>query len=324
MLRLVKRIISGMFLSREAIAERLRAGFKAEYPFASHFLDLDGQRYHYVDEGAGPTLLMVHGNPTWSFAWRNLIKALAPRYRVLAVDHIGCGFSDKPQNYPYRLAQHVDNLKRLVTHLDLREVTLFAHDWGGAIGMGVAAAEPERFSRFVLMNTAAFRSTRIPLRIAVCRVPGLGALAIRGLNLFSQAALKMAVEKPERLASAVGAGYLMPYRSWRDRVAVLRFVQDIPLSESHPSYGTLAAIEESLSQFRDRPMLLVWGERDWCFTPAFLEEFQRRFPQAETVRFADAGHYVFEDAYERIIPCVDEFLKRTDAAGRLASGAGLT
>ena len=254
-----------------ANAERLRAGFKAEYPFASHFLDLDGLRYHYVDEGAGPTLLMVHGNPTWSFAWRNLIKAYAPRYRVLAVDHIGCGFSDKPQNYPYRLAQHVDNLKRLVTHLDLREVTLFAHDWGGAIGMGVAAAEPERFSRFVLMNTAAFRSTRIPLRIAVCRVPGSGSA---GDSRF-ESLLSGGTQDGGGEARAPGVrrrrGYLMPYRSWRDRVAVLRFVQDIPLSQSHPSYGTLAAIEESLSQFRDRPMLLIWGERDWCFTPAFLE-----------------------------------------------------
>ncbi len=98
----------------------------------------DGLRYHYVDEGSGPTLLLVHGNPTWSFAWRNLIKALSARYRVLAVDHIGCGFSDKPQNYPYRLAQHVANLERFVTGLNLRDVTLFAHDWGGAIGMGTA------------------------------------------------------------------------------------------------------------------------------------------------------------------------------------------
>ena len=136
-----------------------RAGFEAEYPFPSHFFDLDGLRYHYVDEGSGPTLLCVHGNPTWSFAWRNLIKALSPRYRVLAVDHIGCGFSDKPQDYPYRLAQHVANLERFVTALDLREITLLGHDWGGAIGMGAAAALPERFSRFVLFNTAAFRST---------------------------------------------------------------------------------------------------------------------------------------------------------------------
>jgi cis-3-alkyl-4-acyloxetan-2-one decarboxylase len=287
-----------------------REAFEDEYPFPSHFFDLDGLRYHYVDEGSGPTLLLVHGNPTWSFAWRNLIKALSPHYRVLAVDHIGCGFSDKPQDYPYRLAQHVANLERFVTGLDLRNITLFGHDWGGAIGMGAAAATPERFSRFVLFNTAAFRSKRIPLRIAVCRIPVLGPLAVRGLNLFSLAALRMAVAKPERITPAVRAGYLGPYRSWKDRVAVLRFIQDIPLSESHPSYQTLAAIEESLAQFRDRPLLFVWGERDWCFTTDFLSELQQRFPQAETLRLPDAGHYVFEDAHEQIVPRVEQFLKR--------------
>jgi len=208
------------------------------------------------------------------------------------------------------LAQHVANLERFVTGLDLREITLFGHDWGGAIGMGAAAATPERFARFVLFNTAAFRSTRIPLRIAVCRVPVLGPLAVRGLNLFSLAALGMAVAKPERITPAVRAGYLAPYRSWNDRVAVLRFIQDIPLSESHPSFQTLAAIEESLAQFRDRPVLFIWGERDWCFTTDFLSEFRQRFPQAETLRLPDAGHYVFEDAHERIVPRVEQFLKR--------------
>jgi haloalkane dehalogenase len=290
-----------------------RTGFEQEYPFASHELKFDGLRYHYVDEGSGPTLLFVHGNPTWSFAFRNLIKALSPSYRVLAVDHIGCGFSDKPQNYPYRLAQHVANLERFVTELDLRDITLFAHDWGGAIGMGVATRLPERFSRFVLFNTAAFRSQRIPLRIAVCRIPGLGAIGVRGLNLFSRAALRMAVARPDRLTPAVRRGYLAPYGNWHDRVAVLRFVEDIPLSPTHPSYDTLVAIEEGLPKLRDRPMLFVWGERDWCFTTEFLDEFLRRFPNAEALRLPDAGHYVFEDAIEPIRARVQEFLTRHTA-----------
>jgi haloalkane dehalogenase len=296
-----------------------RTGFEQEYPFESHEFRLDGLRYHYLDEGSGPTLLFVHGNPTWSFAFRNLIKALAPHYRVLAVDHIGCGFSDKPQNYVYRLAQHVENLERFVTGLDLRDITLFAHDWGGAIGMGTAARLPERFSRFVLFNTAAFRSRRIPLRIAVCRVPWLGAMGVRGLNLFSRAALRMAVARPDRLTAAVRRGYLAPYGNWRDRIAVLRFVQDIPLSPAHPSYATLVSIEESLSKLNDRPMLLIWGERDWCFTTEFLEEFQRRFPGAQTLRLPDAGHYVFEDAPEPIIARVKAFLAQHDSPAVIQS-----
>lgn len=290
-----------------------RTGFEEEYPFESREFRLDGLRYHYVDEGAGagPTLLFVHGNPTWSFAFRNLLKGLSPHYRVVAVDHIGCGFSDKPQDYPYRLAQHIANLERFVVGLDLRDVTLVAHDWGGAIGMGTAARLPDRFSRFVLFNTAAFRSRRMPLRIAVCRIPVLGSIGVRGLNLFARAALRMAVARPERLTLAVRRGYLAPYGSWRDRVAVLRFVQDIPLSPTHPSYGTLLSIEESLPRFRDRPMLLVWGEQDWCFTTEFLDEFQRRFPAAETLRLPDAGHYVFEDAPEPILARIQDFLARS-------------
>jgi pimeloyl-ACP methyl ester carboxylesterase len=290
----------------------LRQRFADEYPFDSHYLDLDGHRYHYVDEGHGPVLLMVHGNPTWSFAWRHLIRDLSRDHRVLAVDHIGCGLSDKPRNYPYRLAQHIANLAHFIDRLDLTDITLCAHDWGGAIGMGAAGRLPDRFSRFILCNTAAFRSTRIPLRISVCRIPGLGALGVRGLNLFSRAALRMAVTRRERMTRAVRTGYVAPYDSWAHRIAVHRFVQDIPLRPQHPSYATLYEVERHLEQFMRDPVLLIWGERDWCFTPDFLVEFQRRFPWSETLRIPDAGHYVFEDAHEVMLPRIRDFLRRTD------------
>jgi len=282
------------------------AAFRAEYPFGSNFLDLDGHRYHYVDAGEGDPLLFVHGNPTWSFAWRNLIKDLSRDYRCLAVDHIGCGFSDKPQDYSYRLATHVENLATFVERLDLKRVTLVAHDWGGAIGVGAVERHPERFSRLVLMDTAAFRSKAIPWRIAACRIPLFGPLAVRGFNAFAGAATFMAVEKP--LTPAVKAGYLRPYGNWADRVATLRFVEDIPLGPSHPSYSTLEGIENGLASLRGKPMLLVWGMRDWCFTPAFLAEFERRFPDAEMLRLEDAGHYLFEDAPEKIIGRLRRFL----------------
>ncbi len=287
-----------------------RAGFAEEYPFASHFLDLDGVRYHYLDEGGGETLLFVHGNPTWSFAWRHLVRDLSRDYRVLAVDHVGCGFSDKPQDYDYTLATHVGNLERFVEALDLQRITLLAHDWGGAIGMGAAGRLPGRFARFVLFNTAAFRSQRIPWRIAVCRWPVLGPWAIRGFNLFAIAALRMAVVKHERMTPAVRRGYLAPYDSWAHRIATLRFVQDIPLRAAHPSYRTLTDVEQGLDQFQDSPMQFIWGMKDWCFTPAFLKEFQTRFPQAETAAFEDAGHYVFEDAREKIPPVLREFFQK--------------
>lgn len=291
----------------------LPSDIQQEYPFASSRLAWSSdESYHYIDQGSGPPILCIHGNPTWSFAFRRIIRELSATHRVLAVDHIGCGLSSKPQDYDYRLKQHVGNLVRFIDELDLKEITLVGHDWGGCIGMGAAVERPDRFARFVLMNTAAFRSTRIPLRIAVCRIPLLGALGVRGLNLFSRAALSMAVSKPERMTAAVKAGYLAPYDSWAHRVAVHRFVQDIPLRQSHPSYARLVRVEEGLAQFQDRPMLLPWGEQDWCFTPEFRREFERRFPQAESFPIPNAGHYIFEDAPEQVIARMREFLIPAD------------
>lgn len=261
---------------------------------------------HFIDEGSGPTLLMVHGNPTWSFAWRHLVRELSSDFRVIAVDHLGCGFSEKPQADLYTLDQHITRLQALTECLDLNNVTLFAHDWGGAIGMGCAGRQPERFDRFVLMNTGAFRSTEIPFRIALCRIPLLGTLGMQGLNLFSAAAVKMATENG--LSSAATAGMLAPYDSWRNRRAVREFVHDIPLKESHRSYATLKAVEEGLEQFRDSPVLLFWGMKDWCFTPSFYAEFHRRFPNASTVEMPEAGHYVFEDAQDELLVVAREFL----------------
>ena len=284
--------------------------WQALYPFASHEALVGGHRLHYVDEGKGPTLLMVHGNPTWSFYWRDLIATFRGRCRVVAPDHIGCGLSEKPsaRRYPYRLQRRVDDLCELIERLDLREVTLLAHDWGGAIGMGAAVAMPERFARFVLFNTSAFRSRRCPWRIRICRTPGIGRIAVQGLNLFARAAIHMAVADPTRLSPAARAGLLAPYDCWSHRTAVYQFVADIPLNRRHPSYATLEKIEAGLSKFRQHPVCLIWGMRDWCFTPHFLERFQQIFPQAEVHRFADAGHYVVEEAHERIVPVVSKLV----------------
>ncbi len=285
--------------------------WSAEYPFESRWLDLGGERMHYIDEGSrdAEPILCVHGNPTWSFIWRRLIADQSRERRVIAVDHIGCGLSDKPQDYPYRLEQHVSNLRRLVETLDLRNVTLVGHDWGGCIGMGVAGEMPDRFRRFVLMNTSAFRSQAIPLRIAVCRIPVLGAIAVRGFNGFSRAALTMAMSRT-KLSLAAKCGLLAPYDSWANRVAVHRFVQDIPLSPTHPSYAKLVHIENGLSQFTDRPLLLLWGAKDWCFTLDFHAEFRRRFPNAESYVIPDAGHYIFEDATDEMLEQTRQFLNR--------------
>lgn len=285
--------------------------WRSLYPFAPHEALVGGRRCHYLDEGQGETLLLVHGNPTWSFYWREIVRGLRGQYRLIVPDHIGCGLSEKPAagDYSYTLAQRIADLGELVRTLDLRRVTLVAHDWGGAIGMGTAAALPDRFARFVLLNTAAYRDRRCPLRIRLARAPLLGRLGVQGLNLFARMALWMAVCRPRGLAPAVRAGLLAPYDSWAHRAAIYQFVRDIPLRPQHPSYATLAAVEAGLAQFRRHPVCLIWGMRDWCFTPHFLERFLDFFPQAEAHRLADAGHYVVEDAHEQIVPLVTRFLR---------------
>ncbi|MBN2473579.1 MAG: alpha/beta fold hydrolase [Pirellulales bacterium] len=286
--------------------------WRSLYPFQSHEIAVGGLRYHYLDEGEGEVLLLVHGNPTWSFYWRELVLALRGRFRLVVPDHIGCGLSEKPTagRYVYRLEQRIADLGQLIRQLDLRQITLLAHDWGGAIGMGAAASAPDRFARFLLLNTAAFRSQHCPWRIRVCRTPLLGRLAVQGLNLFARGALRMAVCRHERMTPAVRAGLLAPYDCWRHRMAVHQFVLDIPLSASHPSFQTLDDVEAGLSRFRLHPICLIWGMKDWCFTPAFLDRFLQFFPQAEVHRLAQAGHYVVEDAHEQIVPLVERFLKK--------------
>lgn len=284
--------------------------WRALYPFESQFAEIDGHRYHYLDEGRGPVLLLVHGNPTWTFLWRDVIKGLRDRYRVIAVDHIGCGMSDKPSpdQYPYTLARRIEDLRRFVEQLDLCDVSLVAHDWGGAIGMGAAIEIPDRFRRFVLMNTAAFRAQRCPRRIRLCHVPLLGQVAVQGFNLFIRAALRQAAEKP--LAGPVREGLAAPYDSWGNRVAIYRFVCDIPLDPRHTSYSTLLRMEQEIGRFRDHPVCLIWGMRDWCFTPEFLQRFIEIFPAAEVHRLPDAGHYLIEDAPELVVPLIGDFFAR--------------
>jgi len=285
------------------------ATWRSLYPFRSHELAIGAHALHYIDEGPRDSapLLLVHGNPTWSFYWREVIQRFRSRRRVVALDHLGCGLSDKPQDWPYRLEDHIANLERLVLSLDLKRITLGVHDWGGAIGFGFAARHPDRIERLVILNTAAFRSRALPRRIALCRIPLLGAIVVRGLNGFARAAAFMTTTRP--LPQEIRQGYLAPYGSWRDRIAVHRFVQDIPLVPTHPSYDTLLSVERGLPQFRDRPALILWGERDWCFTPAFREEWQRQLPAAQVHAFPGAAHYVLEDARQEALERLGEFLE---------------
>lgn len=298
------------------------------YPFRGHVHDLgDGVRMHYLDEGPrdGEVLLLVHGNPTWSFYWRELVLALRHRWRVVVVDHVGCGLSDKPDDahYSYRLARRVADLGSLVDHLALDRVTLIAHDWGGMIGCAWATEHPDRLARLVLMNTAAFHmpaGKRIPGRLALARDSAMGAFLVTRLNAFARGASLMATSKG--LPAAVRKAYCAPYDCPANRIATLRFVQDIPLTPADPSYELVSRVQERLPELADRPALFIWGLRDWVFDADYLQAFRSLLPRAEVLALQDAGHLVLEDARDEVIDAVRTFLEAPAASSGRAWRAG--
>jgi cis-3-alkyl-4-acyloxetan-2-one decarboxylase len=285
----------------------------SEYPFESNWCNVGTEPnplwMHYLDEGPkdAPVLLMLHGNPTWSFLYRNLVKAFKTRFRCIVPDHMGCGLSDRPQEWGYRLSDHADNLEKLQQHLGLSNYTLVLHDWGGMIGMATAVRSPERLTGTVVLNTSSFHG-RLPKRIRTVRIPGFGRAAVLGFNAFVRAAVMSCTHHKERLNGPIRAGFIEPYGTPHDRLATLRFVEDVPLSPEHPTWDLVSSVDDQLHQFKDKPMLICWGERDWCFRPAFRHGWEKRFPQAESHPFDDAAHFVLEDAHERIVPLMQTFL----------------
>lgn len=293
----------------------MRAVPKELYPFEDHSLDLEGLRYHYLDEGQGETVVAVHGNPTWSFYYRDLVRELRSDYRLVVPDHMGCGLSDKPDDdeYDYTLERRVEDFARLMDELELSEINLVVHDWGGMIGLAWATQHPERIKRLVILNTAAFhlpKTKSFPWQLWIVRDTPFGPLMVRGLNAFARGATHLACTR-KRLSKEVRDAYCAPYDSWGDRLATLRFVQDIPLRPGESGYDIVSDTAAKLEVFRDRPVLVCWGDKDFVFDHHFLAEWQRILPDAEVHRFADCGHYILEDASDEVIPLIREFLKST-------------
>lgn len=283
------------------------------FAFPPHFAEIGGHRLHYLDEGSGAPVVMVHGNPNWVYYWRNLIPALSDRFRCLAIDHIGCGLSDKPtdEKYPYTLSRRIDDLETWLDGLGVREnISFVAHDWGGMIACGYATRHPERIAKLVMLNTGAFPlpvTKPVPWQLKLARTPLLGAMLVRGFNAFSRGAVQSCVTR-KPMPPDVAAAYCAPYDSWANRIAVHRFVQDIPLQPGDRAWDTVNNVADRLSLLSGKPMLLGWGDRDFVFDHHFLEEWQRRFPNAELHRFPDCGHYILEDAAEELIPAIRAFL----------------
>ena len=292
------------------------------YPFTPQRFDVrPGLSMSYLDEGPrdGEVVVMLHGNPSWSYYWRNLVSGLSDRYRCIVPDHIGMGLSDKPsdERYDYTLQSRVDDVASLLRHLGITgPVTLAVHDWGGMIGFGWALSHAEQVKRLVITNTAAFplpKAKPMPWQIALGRDWKFGAFIIRAFNAFSGGASYLGVEK--KMPADVRRAYVSPYDSWANRISTVRFMQDIPLGPGDKAWTLLEEAGRRLPEFADRPALLGWGLKDFVFDQHFLAGFRAALPQAEVHAWDDAGHYVLEDKAAELVPLIRDFLERHPLAG---------
>jgi cis-3-alkyl-4-acyloxetan-2-one decarboxylase len=288
-----------------------------DYPFQpQEFVHPDGLCQSFLDEGprGGEVVLMLHGNPSWSFYWRHLVLGLRDRYRCIVPDHMGMGLSDRPDDahYEYTLQSRIDDLERLLQHLGITgPVTLAVHDWGGMIGFGWALKHSARVRRLVILNTSAFplpKEKRMPLRLRMGRDSKLGGWMIRRFNLFARGASLIGTRR--KLPADVRAAYAGIYQGWDRAISTLRFMQDIPLAPGDKAWPLVEASAKALHGYADRPAFIGWGLKDFVFDKHFLHGFQRALPKAHVRAFKDAGHYVLEDKHEVLVPAIRDFLDK--------------
>ena len=298
-----------------------------DYPFTpNRFEPRPGIAMSFLDEGPrdGEVVVMLHGNPSWSFYWRHLVSGLSDKYRCIAPDHVGMGLSDKPDDapsasprYDYTLQSRIDDLDALLSHLGIDgPVTLAVHDWGGMVGFGWGLRDPSRVKRLLITNTAAFplpAAKAFPKRLAMGRDSRLGGWLIRRFNLFARGAARFGTERS--LPKDVREAYAGVYDGWENAIATLRFMQDIPLGEGDRAWPLLKAREAALPGYADRPAFIGWGLRDFVFDKHFLDGFRRALPRAMVRDFEDAGHYVLEDKHVVLVPAIRRFLDAHPLAG---------
>ncbi|MCK4767639.1 MAG: alpha/beta fold hydrolase [Desulfobacula sp.] len=304
---MVERLINNKLTSTK--------NFEDLYPFESKFININGHDLHYIDEGEGEPVVMVHGNPTWSFYYRHLIQTLSPDFRTIAPDHIGCGFSDKPdaKTYHYTLESRIKDLDTLITHLNINEkINLVLHDWGGMIGLAWAVDHIDRIDKIIITNTSGFflpEEKQFPFLLWLIKTIRIFAVpAVLGLNVFAKGALYLGSEK--KLPPKVKKGLVKPYNSWKNRIATLKFVQDIPINKKDQSYAIVDHVDRHLKRLDEASLMFLWGAKDFVFDLEFLNEFRRRFPRAATHVFHDAGHYLFEDKPEETACLIETFLNK--------------
>ena len=293
-----------------------------DYPFTPRRFEVrPGIAMSFLDEGPrdGEVVVMLHGNPSWSFYWRHMVSGLSDRYRCIVPDHVGMGLSDRPDDaasaaprYDYTLQSRIDDLDALLRHLGIDgPVTLAVHDWGGMIGFGWALRDPARVRRLVITNTASFplpQAKRFPARLAMGRDSRLGGWLIRRFNLFARGAAWFGTTRS--LPKDVRAAYAGVYDGWTNAISTLRFMQDIPLHAGDRAMPVVQAAEAALPGYADRPAFIAWGLQDFVFDRHFLAGFRAALPNAEVHAFDDAGHYVLEDRHEALVPAIRRFLDK--------------
>jgi acyl-CoA synthetase (AMP-forming)/AMP-acid ligase II/pimeloyl-ACP methyl ester carboxylesterase len=291
--------------------------FGDSYPFASRFATVGraerdgrgaspGHRMHYFDEGSGPVVVCLHGNPTSGFLFRNLITALRQDFRVIVPDHVGCGLSDKP-NLSFRAADRVGHLEDLLRQLGIGRFSLVMHDWGGPIGTALAVRRPDDIERLVYFNTTLAETHLLPAMIRQAASPLVGRLLTQHTMRFVKLLTSLGAACP--LPDEVKQGYHRPYLTRASRRAIWGFVRDIPFSRSHPTAPLMHEMVAGLPTLAAKPVRIVWGMKDPCFHPGILREVAARFPTADVMRIDHASHLVLEDAPGRAIAAVREFLQ---------------
>ena len=286
------------------------------YPFAAHYFDSADGRMHYIDEGSGAPVVFVHGTPTWSFLYRHLIARLAPRHRVIAVDHLGFGLSDKPANGPYEPEDHARRLTALLDSLGISGATFVVHDFGGPIGLRAALAQPDRVERLVLFNTWMWSIADDPAIARGARVAGswAGRLLYRHLNVPVKALMPKVVGDRRVLTPEIVRHYAAPLASPDERMGAWGCAR--ALLHAGPWYDWLWS---QRGRLREKPMLLLWGMKDPTFGVRYLERWRSEFPEAEVHTFTASGHFVPEEAAPEVGPIVEQFFEthahRAAAAG---------
>jgi len=280
---------------------------QARYPFQSRFLNIEGMRMHYVDEGEGPVLLLLHGNPTWSFYFRELILSLRTSFRVIAPDHIGLGLSDHPTDLHFRSADRVRHLQAFINELNLDSFGLVMHDWGGSIGTALAQKNLNKITKLVYFNTTLCETESLPRIIKEATTPLVGKFVTKFTPRFIKLTTRLGVVRP--LPHEVVAGYLYPYQSAARRTAIWDFVSDIPFEASHPSYQTMLELATQLPNLRAIPTLIIWGLKDPCFHRGMLNHVRSHFPHATVVEIPNASHLLLEDSPDEVIPRVKDFFE---------------